>query len=375
MAAYGVDPYGRPNLTDQINSQNSTADPSKPYVQAGTTGGYIDGIGVTVGPGSSLTPEQAQNYYKAGVAKYGQSAVDDFLARNPNDYARIDSGLADLLAPKGSGNGSSGSSGANSSQSAGSGIQYPTYTPYQFTQRTLPTYTPAQLAQYSAPSSGNVMPLEQSLVEQVLTNPETMSPDVVAALKEKNKEEALTYQDQQNEMLGRDAVARGVTVNPGDARRLASDVISQLITGNRNIDIQKATQDRADQQSAAALAEQFLTGLTNRAQSNYDSTLKGETAQEALNQAAVQSQIQQILNDEQQQQAQADENHFAFGTQADAANFGQNQYAFNTNNALALAQLAEQIRQFNNTLGFNYTTLGANLQAAIPGLVNSYLNS
>lgn len=85
-------PIPNPNATGAskaINDLNPQADPSKPYVQYGNTGGWIDGIGETVGAGSSLTQAQYDNYYREAVAGGVPDAwMRDFLARNPYDPHR-----------------------------------------------------------------------------------------------------------------------------------------------------------------------------------------------------------------------------------------------------------------------------------------------
>jgi hypothetical protein len=78
-----------PTLTEIINSYNPDANPDMPYVQGGDTGGWLDGVGETLGPGSSITKAQAQNYYNDALKQFSKGDVDDFLARNKNDYNRI----------------------------------------------------------------------------------------------------------------------------------------------------------------------------------------------------------------------------------------------------------------------------------------------
>lgn len=87
-ASFGDDPSGK------INQQNPFADPGKPFVQEGTTGGYLDGVGVTIGQGRSTTPQQAQAALDALVAKYGQETAYDWLRRNPGDFTRADEALS-----------------------------------------------------------------------------------------------------------------------------------------------------------------------------------------------------------------------------------------------------------------------------------------
>ena len=87
-ASFGNDPSG------QINQQNPFADPAKPFVQTGTTGGHIDGIGTTIGQGRSTTPAQAQAALDALIAQFGQADAYDWLRRNPGDFTRGAESLA-----------------------------------------------------------------------------------------------------------------------------------------------------------------------------------------------------------------------------------------------------------------------------------------
>ena len=79
------------NPSEVINAQNPGGeDPSKRYVQAGDTGGYLVGTGVTVGEGRSITPQQATAQTEAALASgIPQEFVSSFLAENPLDTNRI----------------------------------------------------------------------------------------------------------------------------------------------------------------------------------------------------------------------------------------------------------------------------------------------
>lgn len=72
------------------NAQNPGADPEKPYVQAGNTGGYLEGTGVTIGEGRSITPEQERSNIDAAIASgVPEGWARDYLGRNPGDSNRI----------------------------------------------------------------------------------------------------------------------------------------------------------------------------------------------------------------------------------------------------------------------------------------------
>lgn len=117
-----------------INQKNPYADPGKEFVQAGTTGGYIDGIGVTIGQGRSTTPAEAQAAYNALVAEYGKDVADDWLRRNPLDYTRGREALATQIAGQGAGGQFIWGSGGSGFGGSGGFGEYTagTYTPGQF---------------------------------------------------------------------------------------------------------------------------------------------------------------------------------------------------------------------------------------------------
>lgn len=85
-ASFGDNPSGR------INRQNPFADPGRPFVQVGTTGGALarpDGTSYeTIGQGRSTTPAQAQAAWEAMVREFGEAASRDYITRNPGDYTR-----------------------------------------------------------------------------------------------------------------------------------------------------------------------------------------------------------------------------------------------------------------------------------------------
>lgn len=78
-ASFGTDPSG------QINRQNPWADPGRPFVNEGTTGGYQAGVGVTAGAGTSLQPgEYERRRAEALAAGVPAAWLTDFENRNRN---------------------------------------------------------------------------------------------------------------------------------------------------------------------------------------------------------------------------------------------------------------------------------------------------
>jgi hypothetical protein len=109
----------------QINAANPHADPSLPYVQAGNTGGYLDGVGVTIRPGSSITPQQqAQHLAAARAAGVPEAFIGSFGQRNNGDSNRIiEAYNSQQTGVPGGGSGGGGTSQYSSGGSGGSGGQ------------------------------------------------------------------------------------------------------------------------------------------------------------------------------------------------------------------------------------------------------------
>lgn len=227
---------------------------------------------------------------------------------------------------------------------------YPTYQKTTLPRYTLPTYTPGAIPQYQAPETGDTEALQKSFINKLLLNPETFSPDVMGAIQAQIQKEATTLGGQQKGRILDSAAARGVGV-PGYTESLLNEadrgVNSNIVSGRTALLIQKAQQDAADRAQAQQLAESYLNGTTGRAQGNYGATLQGVQAREGASKDALASLVQQILFNQNQDLTQLDENHFDFGTKADAAKFAEGQ------------------RTFNEGLGFNYAGLEAAQQAEL----------
>jgi hypothetical protein len=74
----------------RINGANPGGDNQHlPFVQGGTSGGYLEGVGETVAPGRSMTRAQHERYYQEALdAGIPQDWLDDYLVRNPWDAHR-----------------------------------------------------------------------------------------------------------------------------------------------------------------------------------------------------------------------------------------------------------------------------------------------
>jgi len=82
--SFGDDPSGL------INQRNPTMNPDLPFVQRGTSGGYTDRDGITIGAGRSISPAQYQaQIAQAQQAGIPQSWIQGFLQANPGDSNRL----------------------------------------------------------------------------------------------------------------------------------------------------------------------------------------------------------------------------------------------------------------------------------------------
>ena len=97
---YGYDPdeYEDPFHGQQpapwippVANPNTNTPPDLYHEPAGNTGGWIDGIGQTIAPGSSITPAQRDSYTQGALGQgISQGWIDAYIARNPNDFNRLE---------------------------------------------------------------------------------------------------------------------------------------------------------------------------------------------------------------------------------------------------------------------------------------------
>lgn len=152
-------------------------------------------------------------------------------------------------------------------------------------------HTPTQFSQYGGPGPGNAQNelASQSLLAQLLQNPESLNPEVVAQMKEAQKDTNVSLADQLRQQTGNQFAARGLSGGGGQLgalNQIGEASMSDLLKSYRDIDIEAARTNTADRRAALDTANQSLTGATNRATSNYASRLAGQGAQEDANQFA-----------------------------------------------------------------------------------------
>lgn len=183
-----------------------------------------------------------------------------------------------------------------------------TYTPGALPTTALPTYDAAHLSQYHAPNLAPADRVSNQLLLNILQNPESMSPLVVAQQKEAQKEQALAMREQALAQFQQDAASRRVSDWGGvgaNERRTWDDTISTILQGQRQIDQQAAATNLADRLNALAAGQNAMNAIDSRAQSNYQTLLGGQQAQAAENltannsqAAAVQYALQRALSQE-----------------------------------------------------------------------------
>jgi hypothetical protein len=165
------------NPSGAINIKNPTADPSLPFVQAGTTGGYVDGH-ITRGQGESDTEESAKRDYDAAIAAgVPPEWAAEFLKKNYHDENRLISGYFSDAGVEDTRLGS-GSSGGGGGGQGGSGYTGP-FAPPPTSSGWMPTYTapvftpPAalDLPSWKEPAAFSYADFQRPTLEQARSEP------------------------------------------------------------------------------------------------------------------------------------------------------------------------------------------------------------
>jgi hypothetical protein len=276
------------------------------------------------------------------------------------------------------------------------------------------SYQGSQFSQFQNPNQQALNDAQQQLLQRLLQNPETLGPQQLAQLKEKQKEAALLQEQQGLQNAMQNAASRGTTNGgalAGIQRQLGADRATNVINSNRDLDLAAALQNRQDMTQALGAVESILGGQMSRASQGYQNVLQGQTTQADDTRNVSQDAIQRALAGNaqdldasrlnlQKEGMQMDQNFQQFQTQRSAedanlqrllSQFGINEAVrgsgraddqfglqqelgrgglaldmlrrgdqvdqFGKNLNLNYAQLDETQRQANNNLGFNYTQL------------------
>ncbi len=221
------------------------------------------------------------------------------------------------------------------SQNPGSVTAEGVYRPGQYNG---PTYQAQQISQFQAPQFGGMQQQAQGLVQQLLANPQSLSPQVLAQMKGQSADQAAILQRQSANQLKAGLAARGINANSGyglgQQRALMADTNSNLLNSLRGLDITAAQTGRQDQLNALNAANQFQNLGFQQALGGYQAALQGMDANRNEQQLAIQSALQNWNTNQQAQQLAS-----------------QSQLAANSNSNQAQS-IQNQMRQFGENLGF-----------------------
>jgi hypothetical protein len=150
-------------------------------------------------------------------------------------------------------------------------------------------YVAPTFSEFARPDFTTLNDPKMELVAQLINNPHTLNAQNVEMMKEREKERALSMQEQLMGAGRSDATRRGINYAPTE-RRNAADLIAQLTGAYRDVDLAKSDRDRSDELNALTTVEQIMSGQFGRDQSAYQTQLGAEQAQNAAMQQAEQFQ-------------------------------------------------------------------------------------
>jgi hypothetical protein len=133
---------------------------------------------------------------------------------------------------------------------------------------------------FQAPVMQPVQQQTESLLMQALRQPYSLSAQNVAQMKAASREQALAMNQQLQEQFGSQMAARGIDPRSGGlAAAQQADInrqlMGQVLSSNRQIDLQKAQQDRADLLQAIQTGESTQTSALQRAMQTQQAQLAG----------------------------------------------------------------------------------------------------
>lgn len=237
-------------------------------------------------------------------------------------------------------------------------------------------YTPSQLSQFTPPDLSEFEGPQGDILRRILANPETMSAMNVQQLKESNKEESLSMQQQLMDKAAMDSALRGVSGGGAEVAlrsRIGEAAMSDVLRGNRAIDLQKMSQDRVDQIQALQASDALMGNRLGRSISGYNTGLAGQLAQAGENLRGTQMAQQNYATDldaffnrlgadRGDRQLNIQQQLGQGGLDLDARRISQQGDQFNLSHQLAQRQFEEAMRQFNARMGFDWANFDYNAQ-------------
>jgi hypothetical protein len=169
------------------------------------------------------------------------------------------------------------------------------YTPGQVPTQ---TYQQQAIPQFQAPQFQGIQNQQQSMVQQLMNNPYTLSPQVLSQMKGTNRDQAVLMEKQMLGDMRGSLGARGIDPNSAYGQSLARGVMgdtnSAILSGNRALDIQAAQTNRNDLLQAMEAGNTFQNSALQRAIGGYGATLSGAQAQGNEQQRYLDSLYQQF---------------------------------------------------------------------------------
>jgi len=229
------------------------------------------------------------------------------------------------------------------------------------------SYQGSQYSQFAGPDQQQTTAMQNSLMQAILGNPETLGPQQLAQLKEKQKEAAL-MQEQQGLALAQQFAAQRGTTNGAALAGLLSQIRGEtgnsIITGNRDLDLAAMQQNRADQLAALGMSDSLMSGQMSRASQGFQNTLAGQSAQAQDTRSVAQDAISRAITGHdanlasagmglQKEGMQADENFRQFGTERSAqdADLQRILQQFGVNSGVRDSHRADEALALNRELG------------------------
>jgi hypothetical protein len=245
------------------------------------------------------------------------------------------------------------------------GMKFTGNTPDAYTAGTMPdAYSADKFSQFQGPDQSRLEGGQADLAAAILGRPESLTPEVIAGMKNSQKEDALLQAKQQSMRNAASAAARGVAGGGAaevNDRRMYDAADSQILKSGRDIDLGAANQNFNNRLQSLGAVGDVLNSQMSRASQGYQNTLAGQSAQSGANQVAANSRLDVARANEANRQAAADSglrtSQFDLARQAQQAD--ENFRAFGTRSAAEDKTLQRKLSQFD----INKAISGQNLDA------------
>lgn len=208
--------------------------------------------------------------------------------------------------------------------------------------------------QYATPEQDFQNWQQQEMVSNLLANPHTLNDTTVQQMKQKAMEDSLFMQKQEEQQAEDELAARGFSGNGGLAaaqrRKTQENMMNAILGSNRDIDIMRSQQNRADELNALQAAEAIMGGQVGRSGEVFGNILAGQGANRDDYWKGGQLALQEKLG--------------LGGLDVDKARIGQAARDSAGQLALGDRRLSEDARQFNSQNALGWAGLNMNGQNA-----------